>query len=128
MCFSVANAERVVPSMLCANGDEDLVHHAVQSPNDPCRQEYHDCIRGRRIALVLRMAAHDEHQSRRGVRHPRCRAPRLSEKGPRNERECHGDSGNHKPDIGLAGNLFAGRVKSHVSSIAVQAPIHVCSA
>jgi hypothetical protein len=24
--------------------------------------------------------------------------------------------------------LFAGRVKSHVSSIAVQAPVHVCSA
>jgi hypothetical protein len=24
--------------------------------------------------------------------------------------------------------LFAGRVKSHVSSIAVRAPIHVCSA
>jgi hypothetical protein len=54
--------------------------------------------------------------------------PRLPEKGPRNECECHSDSDNHEPDIGLAGNLFAGRVKSHVSSIAVQAPVHVRSA
>ncbi len=74
------------------------------------------------------MAARDEHQSRRAARHPKCLAPRLSEKSPRNECECHSDGSDDKPDICLASDLFAGRVKSHVSSIAVQAPISVRSA
>jgi hypothetical protein len=74
------------------------------------------------------MAARDEHQSRRADRRPKCLVPRLSEKGPRNKCECHSDGSNDKPDICLASDLFAGRVKSHVSSIAVQAPISVCSA
>ena len=128
MRSSAGSAERVAPNRLYANDVESQAHHEALSPRDPCRREYHDCIRGRCIASALHMAAHDEHQSRRAARHPKCLAPRLSEKGPRNERECHSDGSNNKPNICLAGDLFAGRVKSHVSSIAVRAPISVCSA
>jgi hypothetical protein len=116
------------PNRLYANDVESRVHPEEPSPGDPCRQEYLDCIRGRCIASALHMAVRDEHQSRRVARRPRCLVAQLPEKGPRNECECHSDGSDDKPDICLASDLFAGRVKSHASSIAVRAPVSVCSA
>ena len=114
--------------MLCASDVEGLVRRVALRQRVPCLQGYLDHNQGRCIASTLHKVARDVHRSRHASRHPKYCAPWLTEECPRNQRECHGDGGNDKPDVCLACDLFASRVESHVSSIAVEAPNHARSA
>ena len=114
--------------MLCANVDASRARRVARQQCVPYLTGCRDRIRGRCIASALRTVARDERQSRRASRHPKCCAPWLTEECPGDQRECHGDGSNNEPNVCLACDLFASRVESHVSSIAVEAPIHARSA
>ena len=51
---------------------------------------------------------------------PKYRVPLLSEECPRLENHSHTNGHADKPNITFAGYLFACRIKSHISSIALR--------